>query len=174
MISRLPAIAASGWLLVALLALTIALPYRLRRRRPLLQRSPPVPPTPPVLPVPARPAGRRRLRLHYWLGYAIAALALVHGMASMTRGIAGRAHPAGLKLASLALLVAFGQVGIGLWLRGKSGRRVTVRRIHFWVMAALVALVVLHVALDSWLLGTFRGSGPVALRAPIHYPFRGA
>jgi cytochrome b561 len=154
MISRLPAIAASGWLLVALLALTIALPYRLRRRRPPLHR-PPVPPAPPP---PARPAGRRRLRFHYWLGYAIAALALAHGTASMTRGIAGRAHPAGLKLASLALLVSFGQVGIGLWLRGKSGRRATVRRIHFWVMAALVALVVLHVALDSWLLGTFHGA----------------
>jgi hypothetical protein len=131
---RLPAIAASGWLLVALLVVTIALPYR------------------------RRGAGRGRLRLHYWLGYAIAALALIHGMVSMTRGIVGRAHPAGLRLASLALLVAFCQVGIGLWLRGKSGRRVAARRIHFWVMAALVALVVLHVALDSWLLGTFRGA----------------
>ena len=152
--SRLPAIAASGWLLVALLASTIALPYRLRRRRPSLMHRPPALAEPP----PARPAGRRRLRLHYWLGYAIAALAMVHGMASMTRSIAGRAHPAGLKLASLALLVAFGQVGIGLWLRGKSGGRAAVRRIHFWVMAALVALVALHVALDSWLLGTFRGT----------------
>jgi hypothetical protein len=152
MTSRLPAIAASGWLLVALLAMTIVLPYRLRRHRPQARRSPALPASPVG---PARP---KRLRLHYWLGYAIAGLALVHGTASMTRGIVGRAHPAGLRLASLALLVAFGQVGIGLWLRGKSGRRATVRRIHFWVMAALVALVVLHVALDSWLLGTFHGA----------------
>lgn len=160
MISRLLAIAASGWLLVALLAVTIVLPYRLRRRR-SQPRRPPAPPVRQGSPAPARPAGlagRVKLRLHYWLGYAIAALALVHGLASMTRGIAGRAHPAGLKLASVALLVAFCQVGIGLWLRGKSGRRAAVRRIHFWVMAALVALVVLHVALDSWLLGTFHGA----------------
>jgi cytochrome b561 len=157
MTSRLLAIAASGWLLVALLAMTIALPYWARRRRPDPRRSP-APPVPPALPAPARSAGRRRLRLHYWLGYAIAALALVHGMASMTRGIAGRAHPLGLWLASLALLVTFCQVGIGLWLRGKSGRRAAIRRVHFWVMAALVALVVLHVALDSWLLGTFHGA----------------
>lgn len=154
MTSRLLAIAASGWLLVAILAATIALPYRLRRRGPPPRRSP----APPASPVPAGLARPERLRLHYWLGYAIAALALVHGMESMTRGIAGRAHSAGLWLASLALLVAFCQVGIGLWLRGKSVRRAAIRRIHFWVMAALVALVVLHVALDSWLLGTFQGS----------------
>jgi hypothetical protein len=80
MTGRLLAIAASGWLLLALLALTIALPYYLRRRRLRLWRS-------PLPPEPARPG---RLRFHYWLGYAIAALALVHGMASMTRGIAGR------------------------------------------------------------------------------------
>jgi cytochrome b561 len=160
MTSRLLAIAASGWLLVALLSVTIALPYRLRRRRPRPWRSPapPAPLMPAVLPAPPRRAQQGRLRFHYWLGYAIAALALVHGMASMTRGIAGRAHPAGLKLASVALLVAFWQVGLGLWLRGKSGRRAAGRRLHFWVMAALVALVVLHVALDSWLLGTFHGS----------------
>jgi hypothetical protein len=100
MTGRLLAIAASGWLLLALLALTIALPYYLRRRRLRLWR----------LPLPPEPARPGRLRFHYWLGYAIAALALVHGMASMTRGIAGRAHPAGLKLASAALLVAFCQV----------------------------------------------------------------
>ena len=157
MTSRRLAIAASGWLLVAILAVTIALPYRLRRRLPQPRRSPAAP-APPVPVGPVGPARPKRLRLHYWLGYAIAGLALVHGMASMTRGIAGRAHSAGLWLASVAMLVAFCQVGIGLWLRGKSGPRAAIRRIHFWVMAALVALVVLHVALDSWLLGTFHGA----------------
>jgi cytochrome b561 len=145
MIARLLAIAASGWLLVALLAVTIRLPYRRRGRRRRNQE-------PAALP---RLAG---LRWHYWLGYAIAALALVHGMASMTRGIAGRAHPAGLRLASLALLVALCEVAIGLTLRGRVQGRAALRRLHFWVMAALVVLVAVHVALDSWLLGTFRGT----------------
>jgi len=137
--ARLPAVAASGWLLVALLAVTIRLPYRPRARPSAAHLRP------------------RRLRLHFWLGYAIAALALVHAMAAMTRGIAGRAHPAGLRLASLALLLAICEVGIGLALRGRVRGRQTARRLHFWVMALLVALVVIHVALDSWLLGTYRG-----------------
>jgi len=152
MSSRLLAIAASGWLLVALLAVTIQIPYRQRRRR---VRQPRRSARPAWQAWPARWAG---LRLHYWLGYAIAVLALVHAMAAMTRGIAGRAHPAGLRLASLALLVALGEVGIGLWLRGKPQHRAAVRRIHFWVMTVLVALIVIHVALDSWLLGTFHGT----------------
>ncbi len=99
------------------------------------------------------------MRLHYWLGYAIAALALFHGMGSMTRGIVRHAHAAGLKLASLALLAAIGEVGIGLWLRrpGSARRRQLIRRLHFAVMTLLVALVAVHVALDSWLLGTFHG-----------------
>lgn len=124
---RLPAIAASGWLLVAILAWTIRLPYR----------------------------RGRRLRLHYWLGYAIAAMATVHGMAAMTRGIAGRAHALSLQLASLALLVALCEVGVGLWLRQRPERRAEVRRVHFWIMVLLVGLVAVHVAMDSWLLGTF-------------------
>ncbi|HVR08884.1 MAG TPA: hypothetical protein VMW75_12620 [Thermoanaerobaculia bacterium] len=142
--ARLPAIASSGWLLVALLAVTIRLPYRPRARPSAALLRPP------------------RLRLHFWLGYAIAALALVHAMAAMTRGIVGRAHPAGLRLASLALLLAFGEVGIGLALRGRIRSRATVRRLHFWVMALLVALVVIHVALDSWLLGTYHGPAATA------------
>jgi hypothetical protein len=142
---RLPAIAATGWLLVALLAVTIRIPYRLRRRQ-----------------GPRRPAAPRWLsgmRFHYWLGYAIAALALVHAMSSMTRGIAGHAHAAGLRLASLAVLAAIFEVGIGLCLRrpGSARQRQAIRRLHFAVMILLTALVSVHVALDSWLLGTYRG-----------------
>jgi hypothetical protein len=182
---RLPAIAASGWLLVVLLAATIRLPYRLRRRqrRPLhwpwrpgpgprrrLARLEPRPRRQPAAEATARerwwrPGAPRWLplppgmRLHYWLGYAIAALAVVHGMGSMTRDIVGHAHAAGLKLASFALLAAVGEVGIGLWLRRPGGtrRRQLIRRLHFAVMTLLVALVAVHVALDSWLLGTFHG-----------------
>jgi hypothetical protein len=153
--ARLPAIAASGWLLVALLAVTIWLPHRPR----------------------ARPSGARlrppRLRLHYWLGYGFAVLALVHTMFARTRGIVGRAHPTGLRLASLALMLALCEVGIGLLLRGRVRSRPAVRRLHFWVMALLVALVVVHVALDSWLLGTFHGPATPARTdavLPAHRP----
>ncbi|HLX07661.1 MAG TPA: hypothetical protein VKY89_07335 [Thermoanaerobaculia bacterium] len=174
MTTRLLTIAASGWLLVALLTVTIRLPYRWRRRErrrhlPPAAGSAASAPPPGSSPRPAPEACRRRpswlpragaaagLFLHYWLGYAIAALALVHGMASMTRGIAGRAHPLGLQLASLALLAALGEVAIGLQLRRQRTpwSRAAVRRVHFWVMALLVALVAAHVALDSRLLGTF-------------------
>jgi thiosulfate reductase cytochrome b subunit len=139
---RLLAIAASGWLLVVLLAITIRLPYRRW------------PTAPPWLPLPSG------MRLHYWLGYAIAALALVHAMSSMTRGIVGHAHAGGLRLASLALLAAICEVAIGLWLRRPGGTRrwQAIRRLHFAVMTLLVTLVAVHIALDSWLLGTFHGS----------------
>lgn len=150
MTARLLLTALSGWTLVGLLALTIQLPYRLRRR-PAAAAAPPAG---------GRPAPWARLRLHFWFGYAIAGLALVHTGISMSRQIVGRAHHAGLRIASLALLLALVEVLLGLWLRRRTdpAARVTVRRIHFWAMAALAVLVVAHVALDSALLGTFQAS----------------
>jgi hypothetical protein len=148
--TRLLLTAATGWTLMALLAVTIRLPYRLRR--------PAVFGTPDGTRQGVAPGARRRLRWHFWLGYGIAGLALLHGWISMTRPIVGRAHHGGLRLAVLALLLALLEVGLGLWLRRRldGGRRRLLRRIHFWAMATLVALVVVHVALDSFLLGTFR------------------
>ncbi len=127
MIPRLLLTGASGWLLVLLLALTVRLAYR--HRRPW----------------------------HYWVGYSIAGLTLVHSWMPMTPGLAGRAHKAGLEIATLAFLLVLIEVGLGLWLRRRgTPKRAALRRVHFWVMVGLCVLVAVHVGLDSALLGTFR------------------
>lgn len=128
----------SGWVLVALLPVTIALPFLLRRdahrtgdRRPIWQR----------------------LRRHYWLGYAIAALTVIHAAVSTGAGLALRANMTGVYLATGALLLVVTQVFLGLLLREPSlRRRVVVRRRHFWVMMGIVALVLGHIALNSGLV----------------------
>jgi hypothetical protein len=127
MIPRLLLTAVSGWLLVLLLALTVRLAYR------------------------------HRLRWHYWVGYSIAGLTLVHSWVPMTPALAGRAHKAGLEIATLAFLLVLIETGLGLWLRRRAApERAALRRIHFWVMASLSALAAVHIGLDSALLGTFR------------------
>lgn len=128
----------SGWALVAAVAITISLPYLLRRRaragtqrRPLLQR----------------------LRPHYWLGYIIAIVALAHAVAPMAAGLGGRTSQAGLYLATGALLLVFSQIFLGLLLREPSTlRRQVIRRRHFWGMVALVVLALGHIALNSALI----------------------
>lgn len=129
---------ASGWVLVLLLPLTIALPFVLRRRT---RRT-----------ADEGPAGGR-WRLHYWLGYGIAALAAAHAVVPTSTGLALRANAAGLYLATAALLLVFIQVFVGLLLREPSLRnRPVMRRWHFWGMAGIVVLALGHIALNSVLL----------------------
>ena len=128
----------SGWVLVLLLPLTIALPFLLRSsktgisdQRPLVQR----------------------LRSHYWLGYAIVALAVIHAWIATGTGLALRANTTGVYLATGALFLVFAQVFLGLLLREPSLRRRTVmRRRHFWVMVGIVTLTLGHIALNSALV----------------------
>jgi hypothetical protein len=128
----------SGWILVVLLAVTITLPYLVRRharsedgRRPILLR----------------------LQPHYWLGYAIAAITMAHAALSTGTGLALRANATGVYLATGALLLVFAQVFLGLLLREPSVRRRTVvRRRHFWVMVGIVTLTLGHIALNSALV----------------------
>ncbi len=128
----------SGWVLVLLLPLTIALPFLLRRRKQHTSDE-----------------GLRggRWRLHYRLGYVIAALAVAHAVVPTSTGLALRVNAAGLYLATAALLLVLVQVFVGLLLREPSLRnRPTMRRWHFWGMAGIVALALGHIALNSVLL----------------------
>ena len=122
----------SGWVLLALLAVTIAVPFALRWRcatqRPL----------------------RQRLRPHYWLGYVIAALALVHAGLATGSGLALHANATGMSLATAALLLVGAQVCLGLLLREPSVRnRPALRRRHLWVMIGIVVVTVGHIILNS-------------------------
>lgn len=120
----------SGWGAIALLAVTIALPWAARRAAGHLS-----------LP---------RMTAHYWLGYGIATLVLVHAVAAMSGVRVARLDQLGLYLATAALLVTFAQVFIGLTLREQSpSRRSSLRRRHFWTMLVLVALALGHIALNS-------------------------
>lgn len=128
----------SGWLLVLLLPLTITLALLLRRGAPVVSaKGPPW----------------RRWRLHYWLGYGIAALTIAHAAISTGTGIALSVRVAGIYLATGALLLVLAQMFVGLLLREPSLRnRAVMRRWHFWGMVCIVALVVGHIALNSVLL----------------------
>jgi hypothetical protein len=127
---------ASGWVMAGLTVLTVALPYLVRRGRP-----------------PA--AYLARLRPHYWIGFTIAGLSLLHAGLAMSSGAApgGADWAVGIWVATGALLLVFGQVSLGLGLRSTPGlgdaERLRRRRLHLLVMVALVAGGLVHVVLNG-------------------------
>jgi hypothetical protein len=124
---------ATGWIMIVLLVTTILYPF--------LLRSGMLGPVQPFL---------KRMRFHYWLGYSIVGILLVHVVASMSAGLANRTSALGLDLATVALLLIGGQVMLGRQLSWpKLSMRRVVRRWHFWVMVGIVAFVLGHLALNS-------------------------
>jgi hypothetical protein len=123
----------TGWLLTIVLVATIIYPFLLRGGW--------LGPVQPFL---------KRMRLHYWLGFGIIMLVLVHSWVSMSAGLASRVNALGLDLATIAMFLIFGQGILGVNLRDPklSGRR-TVRRWHFWLMVAIVLPTAAHIVLDS-------------------------
>ena len=124
----------SGWVIAALTGFTVCLPYLLRRR--------------------LRPAGARveRLRPHYWIGFTLAGLSLLHAGLAMSSGpTPGDARwTAGIWLAAGAMLLVFGQVSLGVGLRRLRGaERRRRRRLHFMTMTLLVAAGLAHVVLNG-------------------------
>ena len=86
-----------------------------------------------------------RMWPHYWVGYLLVTLSLVHASAVMGSA-PGRVSAKGLWAATFALLLLFLQVLLGRYLQsGSTPCRRLVRRCHFWVMTALVALLALHI-----------------------------
>ena len=123
----------TGWVLIVLLITTIVYPFLLRRGW--------LGPVQPFL---------RRMRLHFWLGYSIASIGLLHAWVPMSAGFASRADALGLNLATGAWLLVLLQVGLGWFLsQPKLGPRRLVRRWHFWVMIGLAVLIIAHVGLNS-------------------------
>jgi hypothetical protein len=127
----------SGWALLALLATTIALPFVLRGDT----SSPPAGGPVPFL---------QRLRPHFWLGYGVALLMLAHLWPAMSEGWVRQVDQTGLYLATGAFFLIPIQVGLGMRLRDvRRGRRIGLRRAHFWTMASIAAVTLGHVALNS-------------------------
>jgi hypothetical protein len=137
---------ASGWLIAALAAVTVFLPYMLRGRR-------------------FAPQGwgvgyLQRLTPHYWIGYSIAGLSLLHASFAMAGPMpAGSPFQVGLWVGAGGMLLAFGQVLFGLRLRELRGTgRLRLRRCHFAIMAALALVGALHVLLNGALVRALTGA----------------
>ena len=133
--SLLPYIITSvtGWLMLILLVITIIYPFLLRKGV--------LGPVQPFL---------KRMQFHYWLGYGIATIVLIHALLPMSVGLAKGADAVGLDLATVAFLLTFAQVFLGRQLSWpKLTTRRVMRRWHFGVMIGIVVFVFAHVALNS-------------------------
>lgn len=130
--------AATGWLLVGLLAATIVAPYLLRRL--------------------ASTAGRvRGLRPHFWLGCTVPALIMVHARPAMSGHWISHTNTTGVYLATATFLLVLGQILLGNTLRtARTGRR-SLRRAHLAVMITLIIGTVGHVLLNSAILPRLLG-----------------
>jgi hypothetical protein len=133
----------TGWIAVLAIGVEVALPYILRetvRNQSSTASSA------------SRPGRivrlRERMWPHYWLGYGLAALVLVH--ASLVMGPAmGRADAAGIWAATLGLSALFLQIGLGLLLKSGSDKQRQIRRWHFWSMIGLVGIVAVHLVRNT-------------------------
>lgn len=127
---------ATGWLMMVVLFVLIAYPFCLRAGwlgavQPFL----------------------RRMRVHYWMGYTLGAVTLVHLWFSMSGGVALVVNVLGLYLATVALVLVGAQIWLGRALSWpKLAQRKRVRRWHFWLMLGLVLFILAHVVLDSALV----------------------
>jgi hypothetical protein len=132
---------ASGWSLVVMTAVTISIPFLLHRQ---LRASP------WRLKLQQGRAFLRRMRPHYWLGYLIAVVTLIHVVVSLGAGLSLGLNLLGLLLAGMAMFLLFAQVLLGRTLSkpGVPGRR-ALRRLHLIVMFCIVVLGASHILLDS-------------------------
>ena len=123
----------TGWILLGLLFATAVYPF--------LLRSGLLGPVQPFL---------KRMRLHYWFGYSIAIIVLVHLWIPMSAQLAGKVNATGLYLATIALILIYVQISLGRLLKQpKLAARRIVRRWHFWIMTGIVTFVVGHIVLNS-------------------------
>jgi hypothetical protein len=118
---------ASGYLGVFLIAVTIALPYYMRRRG-------------------------IRLRPHYLIGYAILVLAWTHSLTAMYGKTMSHTSLIGINAAMVALMLITVQVGLGQALAASRSGRGKLTRFHFVVMLGIVILLAVHLLLDSAVL----------------------
>jgi len=131
----------TGWIASGVLFIVVLLPYLLRPGRLSRALS--------TLPDSAAPY-LRRMRPHYWLGYAVAAVSMVHAWIPMQAGFARRTNATGLWLATVALLLLFFQAALGLLLQDPATKaRKTLRNVHYWTMATVICLLALHLWLNA-------------------------
>lgn len=88
---------------------------------------------------------RRFMALHLVLGIAVPLVGLAHGVLPLTgAGLSALRKPA-LVLGLSALLLLFGQMALGISLRGAKGTRPQLLSAHLATMLALVGLIAVHI-----------------------------
>jgi hypothetical protein len=123
--------ALSGWAGVLLFGSGLAMAYLLRRSAGA---------TAPYL---------RRMWPHYRLGYLTFFVSFAHAWFAMRSGNIRGINLTGVWIATVALIVILWQIGVGLLLRVPAQlKRRALRRLHFWSMALVAGLIVLHIALN--------------------------
>jgi len=131
----------SGWFASIAIAMVALLPYLLRRSALSVRLGVAIARDQPYL---------RRMWPHYWLAYAATGLSFLHAWVLMSRGRMPRTSSLGLYLATLALVLLFVQIVVGLSLQQPAvAGRSALRQWHFWTMAEVVALVGAHIVLNG-------------------------
>jgi hypothetical protein len=92
--------------------------------------------------------GLGTMRTHYALGFAVPAIAFIHAWIPMATGRAGGFERVGLWIATLALLLLFVQMTLGMSLRSSSSGARGLRRVHIGMMIGVAALIATHITLD--------------------------
>ncbi len=85
----------------------------------------------------------RRLWPHFWVGYVVLGLTLVHVLTVMPAMV--RAQGTGIWAATVAFFLLLLEVVLGLSLKDEQcAMRRVMRRVHFWVMVGFVGGVGVH------------------------------
>ncbi|HUO92854.1 MAG TPA: hypothetical protein VMU22_08025 [Rhizomicrobium sp.] len=122
-------IAGTGWIAIFFLACASMLPFALRWIRP------------------GNAAQIGGMRVHYVLGFAIPAFAMLHSLSTMSR--LQNISATGIWLATFALVALVAQVMLGTELRAPPwGQPRALRRWHLLIMIAATGLIAGHVVLD--------------------------
>jgi len=86
---------------------------------------------------------------HYWLGYLAFFISFAHAWFAMRGGNMRGMNSSGVWIATLALLIVIWQIVVGLMLRDPAqSKRRALRRLHFWTMALVAGLILIHIALN--------------------------
>lgn len=126
----------SGWAATLMIVATVALTYLLRLQRARTVEN-------------AQGWYIGRMQAHVWIGLAVLVATVIHVAASMRPELMRGANGLGLTLATVAVIVLVVQGFVGVRLNRFADNARALRKIHFAVMLGLVALIAVHVVLNS-------------------------
>ncbi|HUL15833.1 MAG TPA: hypothetical protein VLV88_07540 [Terriglobales bacterium] len=125
-----------GWVTALLIFFQLAWPFLLRFRKS------------PISPA-SSTSFFASMRPHFWLGYALPVLALIHAWIPMSSGHMPHTSLTGLRLATYALGLLLLQAFLGVAMRSTKGiAHIVLRRVHFTAMISIAVLIAAHIYLN--------------------------